>query len=63
MRVLDPACGSGVFLVQCYRKLIEGRIRKDDGVVPPPEELSRLLTRHLFGIDSDPDACQVAELA
>ena len=63
MRVLDPACGSGVFLVQCYRKLIEGRIRKDDGAVPPPEELSRLLTRHLFGIDSDPDACQVAELS
>ena len=57
MRVLDPACGSGVFLVQCYRKLIEARIRQHDGAVPAPEELSHLLTRHLFGIDSDPDAC------
>src|ERR1039457_6445422 len=50
MRVLDPACGSGVFLVQCYRKLIESRIRQHHGVVPAPEELSSLLTRHLFGI-------------
>src|ERR1035441_4810735 len=50
MRVLDPACGSGVFLVQCYRKLIEARIRQRHGVVPAPEELSSLLTRHLFGI-------------
>src|ERR1039457_5038964 len=63
MRVLDPACGSGVFLVQCYRKLIESRIRQHHGAVPTPEELSSLLTRHLFGIDSDPDACQVAELS
>jgi hypothetical protein len=23
MRVIDPACGSGAFLVQCYRRLIE----------------------------------------
>ena len=63
MRVLDPSCGSGVFLVQCYRKLIEARIRQQNGTVPSPDELSRLLTRHLFGIDSDPDACQVAELS
>lgn len=63
MRVLDPACGSGVFLVQCYRKLIEARIRRERGDIPSPEQLSDLLTRHLFGIDTDPDACQVAELS
>lgn len=63
MRVLDPACGSGVFLVQCYRKLIEARIRRRRGEIPNPEQLSDLLTAHLFGIDTDPDACQVAELS
>jgi len=25
MRILDAACGSGVFLVQSYRRLIEGQ--------------------------------------
>jgi hypothetical protein len=63
MRVLDPSCGSGVFLVQCYRKLIERRIKGRLGEVPRPAELSELLTSHLYGIDSDPDACQVAELS
>ena len=27
MKVLDPACGSGAFLVQCYRRLIEKQRR------------------------------------
>ena len=63
MRVLDPACGSGVFLVQCYRKLIEQQVRKGNGVLPKPVELRDLLTEHIFGIDRDSDACQIAELS
>ena len=59
--VLDPACGSGAFLVQAYRRMIEqalferGQLR--------PVELRELLTRRVFGIDKDPDACQVAGLS
>ena len=63
MRVLDPACGSGVFLVQCYRKLIERQVRTGNGVLPKPVELRDLLTEHIFGIDRDSDACQIAELS
>ena len=62
MRVLDPACGSGAFLVQCYRRLIEERIRST-GKTPRPAELRELLTRHVFGVDRDGDACRVAELS
>lgn len=60
MRVLDPSCGSAAFLVQCYRTLIEKRLRQ--GPVRP-EELSDLLTKHIFGVDRDGDACQVAEMS
>ncbi len=63
MRVLDPACGSGVFLVQSYRKLIERHIRENSGQRPKPTELRRLLIEHIFGIDTDEDACQIAELS
>jgi hypothetical protein len=63
MRVLDPTCGSGAFLVQCYRKTIEQAIRNNPSAKPRPTELRDLLTRHIFGVDSDPDACQVAELS
>jgi len=63
MRVLDPSCGSGVFLVQCYRRLIERAIANNNGRLPRPSELSALLTEHFFGIDTDADACQIAELS
>ncbi len=63
MRVLDPACGSGAFLVQCYRKLIERRLAESTHNKLRPAELGSLLTRHIFGIDIDEDACQIAELS
>jgi hypothetical protein len=63
MRVLDPSCGSGAFLVQCYRRIIE----QDDEFVPGqsmrPARLRDLLEAHIFGIDRDGDACRVAELS
>lgn len=62
MRVLDPSCGSGAFLVQCYRKLIERR-RHELGRRLRPSELGHLLTSHVYGVDIDEDACQIAELS
>jgi hypothetical protein len=62
MRVLDQSCGSGAFLVQCYRKLIERRLR-ELGRHLRPAELGRILTSHIFGVDVDEDACQIAELS
>lgn len=63
MRVLDPACGSGAFLVQCYRRLIEKELSKRKGQGFRPVELRELLQGHIFGIDRDEDACQVTELS
>ena len=62
MTVLDPACGSGAFLVQCYRRLIERRL-SIPGAKLRAVELRDLLTEHIFGIDRDEDACRVAELS
>ena len=62
MRVLDLSCGSGAFLVQCYRKLIERRLQ-ELGRRLRPAELGRILTNHIFGVDIDEDACQIAELS
>ena len=63
MKVLDPSCGSGAFLVQCYRRIIE----QDEEFVPGqpmrPPHLRDLLESHIFGVDRDGDACRVAELS
>jgi hypothetical protein len=63
MRVLDPACGSGAFLVQCYRNLIERQLQESPKKRLRPAELGRLLTNHIFGVDIDDDACQITELS
>jgi hypothetical protein len=61
MRILDPACGSGVFLVQSYRRLVEAQFRR--GRSPSPLEARDILTGSIYGIDIDADACQIAELS
>lgn len=63
MRVLDPACGSGAFLVQAYRRMIEKELAKREDGKLRPTELRELLCRHFFGVDRDEDACQVTELS
>lgn len=60
-RVLDPSCGSGAFLVQCYRQLIEQRLAKNGRL--NPKELRDVLQSQIFGIDADGDACNVTELS
>jgi len=61
MRVFDPSCGSGAFLVQCYRRLIEKEF--PPGTKPKPGQLRDLLEKTVFGLDVEPDACNVAELS
>jgi hypothetical protein len=61
MRVFDPSCGSGAFLVQCYRRLIEKEF--PPGSRPTPARLRELLEGSIFGLDIERDACNVTELS
>ena len=62
MQILDPACGSGAFLVQCYRRLIEKQLRQEESPIQP-NALREILTTQIFGVERDGDACRVAELS
>jgi hypothetical protein len=62
MRVFDPACGSGAFLVQAFRRLIEKEY-PPSGKRPTVSDLRGLLEGHFFGIDTDIDACGVTRLS
>lgn len=62
-KVLDPACGSGIFLVETLRKIIEKHIElhgvpEDKQVFK--EEIKKLAQENIFGIDKDESAVQVA---
>ena len=63
VKVLDPSCGSGVFLVQAYRVLIERAIRASGRPSLPPSELRSILQAQIFGVDRDLDACRIAEMS
>jgi len=58
-KILDPACGSGVFLVESLRRLIE-KLEKINGRYLKNEELKSLLLNNIFGIDKDEDAINIS---
>lgn len=63
--VVDPACGSGSFLVGMMNILADLRTRADAyvGCNPTPYELSRGIIRaNLYGVDVMEWACHIAEL-
>ncbi|MBC8372819.1 MAG: N-6 DNA methylase [Phycisphaerae bacterium] len=62
MRVFDPACGSGAFLVQAFRRLIEREFPPSEGYASPIA-LRKLLEGHIYGLDTDADACNVTRLS
>ena len=59
LRLLDPACGSGIFLVEAYRRLVE-RWRKANGRRPDSVELAAILKYSIFGVDIKLQALRVA---
>ena len=61
LRVLDPACGSGAFMVYALERLAELRIESGEkGSVG--EIRRRVLTTSIFGVDTNPVAVWLCEL-
>lgn len=62
-KVLDPACGSGIFLVETLRKIIEKYI-EDTGIKVKDEKfktaIKNLAKENIYGVDKDLSAVQVA---
>lgn len=58
-RLLDPACGSGVFLVGAFKRIVHRWRRDHDFRAPDVETLQRLLRQHIFGIDLEGEAIRL----
>ncbi len=58
--ILDPACGSGIFLVEAYKRLVLHWRSRNDWAPPPQTILKKLLTKRLRGVDVEEDAVELA---
>jgi hypothetical protein len=79
IKILDPACGSGTFLIRCYQYLIDwhlkayqadpktykNRIRRGPrgALLLTGDERKRILLRNVFGVDKDEQAVETTKLS
>jgi hypothetical protein len=60
-KVLDPTCGSGIFLIEAFRRIV-GQYQKlhNNEITNKSEVLKQIATENIYGIDKDPEAVSVA---
>ena len=63
LKILDPACGSGIFLVKAFQRLIHRWKRAHPGQRIGSSTLRSLLERNLFGVDVDRHAVRTASFS
>ncbi|MDB9311958.1 Eco57I restriction-modification methylase domain-containing protein [Spirulina sp. CS-785/01] len=64
LRILDPACGSGAFLIAAYDYLLGEYKKVSDALGEETEEISEQILRHnLFGVDISPESVEITKLS
>jgi hypothetical protein len=58
-KVLDPACGSGVFLVAAYRRIIYWWRLQNNRQIPDLATLKKLLSDNIYGVDIHDEAVRL----
>ena len=64
IRILDPACGSGSFLIRAYDELLNYHAYRSGKPVTELDQWERLpiLIKNIFGVDLDMQAVEIARL-
>lgn len=60
IKILDPSCGSGIFLVESYKRLVKRYENHYNQKLTDFDKLKKLLTDNIFGIELNPQAIKVA---
>jgi type I restriction-modification system DNA methylase subunit len=63
LKILDPACGSGIFLVKAFQRLIYRWEAFHGSQRTPAHILRTLLEENIFGVDIDKEAVRVASFS
>lgn len=60
VKTLDPSCGSGIFLVQSFKRLIKRYENKHKNKLTDFNILVKILQENIFGIEIEPKSIKVA---
>lgn len=72
VKIVDPACGSGAFLISAFRRLLDERIaiardRENlsgvKGAVAEQAIIAEILKNNIYGVDINPAAVEIGKLA
>jgi hypothetical protein len=67
LKILDPSCGSGIFLVEIFKVMLEERMIYPKKLKPGilNFEISDVLSilHHIYGVDTDPVAISISKLS
>jgi type I restriction-modification system DNA methylase subunit len=62
-KLIDPACGSGIFLVTAYKRLVQRwriKHKRNKLANTNPKILKEILTKNIFGIDVNPNSVNLS---
>jgi len=59
-RILDPACGSGIFLVESFRRIVRHKVWSQNGRRLSDIQLRKILREQISGIDINGEAVRIA---
>jgi hypothetical protein len=63
LKILDPACGSGIFLVESFRRLIERWKYSNKNKRISANVLKSILLNSIYGVEKNSEAIKVASLS
>jgi hypothetical protein len=72
LRIVDPACGSGAFLIQALNRLVDEyrwvvaeqeRIEGERGLFDQDEIIRSILSHNIYGVDINAESVEIAKLA
>ena len=72
IKVVDPACGSGAFLIQAFNRLLaerqwianeKERITGERSLFDMEELMRMVLSRNIYGVDINPESVEITRLA
>jgi len=72
VRIVDPACGSGAFLIQALNRLVEeyrwviaeqARIEGEQSLFDQDSIIRSILAHNIYGVDINPESVEITKLA